>query len=191
MAERASLIASDWDWRSGIGDDILTGPFNPKAGVLRRMGWRIFRSCGAVGAGLATGFLLTIAVEAFSAVVHPVPPGVDLRDIEACRAHVARYPAWVLAVVVVTWGTITMIAAWLATWLGTRRHPAHGYFIAAVLVALVVLNMSMLPYPSWFWCGNLAALPLGGWAGTKLGRGLGSAVPESTALLERQRPAGS
>ncbi|MFM7072053.1 MAG: hypothetical protein ACKO38_09705 [Planctomycetota bacterium] len=131
----------------------------------------IFRSCGSVIAGLVVAFLLTIAVEAFSAVVHPVPPGVDLSDIEACRAHVARYPAWVLAVVVVAWGLSTAAAAWLATRLGPSRHPAHGFVVTAALLSLAVFNMSMLPYPWWFWCGNLAAFPLGGFVGVRVGRG--------------------
>lgn len=66
-------------------------------------------------AGFVLALVMTMGVEAFSAVVHPVPPGVDLRELEACRAHVARYPAWVLAAVVVAWGATTMLASWLAT----------------------------------------------------------------------------
>jgi hypothetical protein len=95
----------------------------------------IFRSCAAVSSGLVVALLLTIAVEAFSAVVHPVPPGIDLSDIEACRAHVARYPAWVLAVVVFAWGVSTVAAAWLATRLGPSRHPAHGFVVTAALLS--------------------------------------------------------
>jgi Mn2+/Fe2+ NRAMP family transporter len=122
-------------------------------------------------AGFVLALVMTMGVEVFSAVVHPVPPGVDLRELEACRAHVARYPAWVLAVVVVAWGATTMLASWLATRLGTRRLPVHGYVITAVLLALVVFNMSMLPYPWWFWVGNLATFPLAGHFGARAARG--------------------
>ena len=40
---------------------------------------------------------------------------------------------------------------------------------STILLALVVLNMSMLPYPIWFWVSNLVVFPLGFSLGAKLG----------------------
>ena len=88
-----------------------------------------------------------LRVEAFSSAVHPFPPDVDPSDYEACKAHVARCPAWVLAAAVLAWGLTTFASAWLATRLGPGRHRAHGVVVGLVLLALVVMNMSMLPYP--------------------------------------------
>ncbi len=56
----------------------------------------------AILAGLATALALVVAVEAASAVVHPTPEGFSGTQEEMCE-HVARYPQWVLAVVVVAW----------------------------------------------------------------------------------------
>jgi hypothetical protein len=108
---------------------------------------------GAVLIGLAAAFVLIIAVEFLSSIVHPT-------DIEACRAHVARYPAWVLAVVVPAWGLTTFVSVWLATRLGSGRHRAHGYVVGAILLALVICNISMLTYPIWFCAANLIVFPL-------------------------------
>jgi hypothetical protein len=127
------------------------------------------RSVGAVLAGLVVAAVLAVGVEAFSSVVHPFPPDVDPTDYEVCKAHVARYPAWVLAVGAAAWGLTTFVSAWLATRLGAGRHRAHGIVVGLILLALAVMNMSMLPYPIWFWVSNLVVLPLGFYLGARLG----------------------
>ena len=129
---------------------------------------RSIRSVGAVLVGLAVALMLIVGVEWGSSIVHPFPPGVDPTDIEVCRAHVARYPAWALFVASIAWGAITFVSAWLATRLGSGRHLAHGFAVGVILLALAVLNMSMLPYPAWFWASNLILFPLGFYWGARL-----------------------
>jgi hypothetical protein len=124
---------------------------------------------GAVLAGLVVAMLMIVVVEIPGSIVHPFPPGVDPTDIEVCRAHVANYPAWILMAVVAVWGLIAFAGAWVATRLGTGRHPAHGIMVGLILLALAVMNMSMLPYPVWFWAGNVIGLPVGFTCGAKLG----------------------
>lgn len=131
----------------------------------------LVRSGGAVLVGLVAAMVLIVGVEVFGSIVHPFPPDVDPTDYEVCKAHVARYPAWVLLVVVLAWGLTTFLSAWLATRLGSGRHRAHGMVVGAILLALVVMNMSMLPYPIWFWASNLVIFPLGFYWGAKLGGG--------------------
>src|SRR5262245_34863387 len=97
----------------------------------------LVRSVGAVLAGLVVAAVLIVGVEGFGSIVHPFPPDVDPTDYEVCKAHVARYPAWVLAVAVVAWGLTTFVSAWLATRLGSGRRRAHGVVVGLVLLALV------------------------------------------------------
>ena len=51
----------------------------------------------AVVAGMALAFALVVAVEMFSAVVHPFPPDLDPNSPGSIAEHVRRYPGWVLA----------------------------------------------------------------------------------------------
>ncbi|MEZ5944050.1 MAG: hypothetical protein R3C18_21880 [Planctomycetaceae bacterium] len=129
------------------------------------------RSIGAVVLSLIMAMVLLIAVEGFSAIVHPLPPGVDPSDIEACKAHVANYPGWVLAVVVPMWAATAFLSCWIATRLGAGRHPAHGIGVGALLFAAVTFNLLMLPYPIWFEAANYALFPLCIFAGVRLGVG--------------------
>ncbi len=110
-------------------------------------------------AGLVAGFALAlvgvIGVEAFSALVHPLPGDFD-GSMEQMCLHVARYPAWVLAVVVPMWACAAIAGTWTALWIGNRA--AFGAVGLILLVALVY-NLSELPYPAWFKAANLIVIP--------------------------------
>jgi len=129
----------------------------------------LVRSVGAVLIGLVAAMILIVGVEGVGAILHPFPPDVDPTDYEVCKAHVARIPAWILLLVVLLWGLTTFLSVWLATRLGWGRHRAHGIVVGSILLALVIMNMSMLPYPVWFWASNLIVFPLATYCGAKLG----------------------
>jgi hypothetical protein len=99
----------------------------------------------AVVAGLALAFVLVVAVELFSAVVYPVPP--ECTTMEQMCEHIARYPDWILAVVVLAWSATTYASAWVAARVGNRW---AGSAVALVLTLAIVSNLSMLPYAMWF-----------------------------------------
>ena len=129
----------------------------------------IIRGVGAVVVGLLAAMILIVGIEGLSSILHPFPPGGDPTDLEACKAHVARFPTGVLLLVVVAWGLTTFVGSWLATRLGAGRHPAHGIVVGAILLAAVAFNMAMLPYPIWFWV-NLIVFPVCCFWGIKLAR---------------------
>jgi hypothetical protein len=101
---------------------------------------------GAVVAGLAVSFVLVIAVELFTGAVHPPPKGFTGTHEEVCRL-VESYPPWVFAAAVPMWGFAAFAGTWTAGRLGNRWCAA---IIGAFLVAMTVMNVSMLPYPLWF-----------------------------------------
>ena len=133
----------------------------------------ILRSIGALVAGLVLAAVLVFALEVVTLALHPFPPGVDPNDFEVCKAHVAKFPEWVLALGTAAWATTALASSALATRLGAGRHPAHGYLIGVLLWAMVALNVSMLPYPAWFKVANILLIPLAAWFGVKFGRGAG------------------
>ena len=130
----------------------------------------IIQSTGAVVSSLIVAFLLVMVVEGISAVVHPFPPGFEGTQDEIVE-HVAKYPGWILAVVIVVWGGIIFCSTWLATRIGTGRHPAHGIGIGLLLLLALLFNMYLLPYPIWFELLILVAFPIAGYYGIRLGRG--------------------
>ena len=115
----------------------------------------------ALGGGLlavVTAILLLALVEGFSALVHPFPEGFGGTHEEVC-AHVARYPAWVLAVVIPMWGAVAFATAWVARRVGRSRAPSA--VAGGLLVAALGANLAMLPYPWWFRAGAFVAVVAG------------------------------
>ena len=62
----------------------------------------VLRCMAAIIAGMIVAFVVVVAVELFSAAVHPVPPDFAGTREEMCL-HVERIPTWVLALVVPAW----------------------------------------------------------------------------------------
>ena len=119
---------------------------------------------GAV-AGLALAFVLVIVLELFSALVHPLPPGSTGTMDEMCQ-HVARYPHWVLAVVVLAWSATGFVSVWAAARIGNR---GAGIVVALILTLAIVWNVVMLPYAMWFKVVMLSCFPVACYWGSRRG----------------------
>lgn len=124
----------------------------------------VLRALAAVVAGLLVLFILVVAVELFSAVVHPLPAEFGGTKEEMCR-HVERYPQWVLAVVVPAWAAAAFASTWTARRIGNLFASA---VVGLLLLAALGCNLWMLPYPTWFKIANLFAIPAAAFAGSRL-----------------------
>jgi hypothetical protein len=122
------------------------------------------RVLAGVVVGVVVAFALIVAVEGFSAVVHPLPEGFGETMEEMCR-HVARYPQWVLAAVVPMWAVAALTATWAA------RRVGNGYsagVVGLLLLSGLVFNLAKLPYPTWFKVVNMIVIPAAVVAGGRL-----------------------
>lgn len=128
---------------------------------------KMLRTLAAILVALFVAFILVVAVEFFSAVVHPLPQDFGGTMEETCR-HVENYPAWVLAVVVPAWALIALISVFAARRIGNHYSAA---FVGLLLLTAVAFNVSMLPYPTWFKIIILAAVPVAILAGSRLATG--------------------
>ena len=131
------------------------------------------RTLLAVVAGMALAFALVVAVELFSAVVHPMPADFDGNIPE----HVRRYPHWVMGVVVLMWGATAAAATWVASRLGGRL---AGIIVALLLAWALIFNLAMLPYVAWF----KIAMPAAFAAACLLGIRYGRRVPSPAAVAD-------
>ena len=129
----------------------------------------MIRSICGIFAGLFVALIGLIGVEGISTILHPFPPGFKASDFDACKAHVARYPATVLLLVVFLWGLTTFVSTWVATRVGNLKYCVPGIVVGIILLTGVTFNMAMLPYPNWFWV-NLIVFPACIAWGAMLGR---------------------
>lgn len=129
----------------------------------------MIRSIGSITLGFIVALILVMAFEGISAVVHPFPDGFEGTP-EEMHAHVAKYPSWVLSLCVVFWGATVLVSTWLATRFGRNRHPIHGLILGLILLALVIFNMYLLPYPLWFEAANVLVFSVCIFLGIRLGQ---------------------
>ena len=116
-----------------------------------------------VVAGMTLAFALVVAIEVFSAVLHPMPANL----IGGVPEHVRRYPHWILAVAALAWAATIAASTWVATRIGGR--PA-GIIMALLLASALIFNLTMLPYASWFKVAMSVALPITCLLGIKYGK---------------------
>ena len=124
----------------------------------------LLRTMAAFAVGVLVSFALIFGVEVLSNLVHPFPIGFEGTKEEICH-HVARYPSWVLGVVVVAWGLTAAIGTWIAQRMG-GFHAATA--LGLLLIAGVAMNISMLPYPIWFKVVIMIAVPIAVLVGIRL-----------------------
>ncbi len=124
----------------------------------------VFRSVAAFTLGLIASFALIFGVEILSNIVHPFPSDFTGTKEEICM-HVARYPNWILAGVVVAWGMTAAVGTWIARRVGSVY---SGAALGVLLVAGVALNVSMLPYPIWFKVVIMIVVPIAALSGVRL-----------------------
>ncbi len=137
----------------------------------------VLRTLLAVVAGMALALVLVIAVEGFSAVVHPVPAGFTGSMDEMCQ-HVARYPDWVLGVVVLAWSATTFVSTWVATRIGNRL---AGVAVVLILSSAIVFNVSKLPYAMWFKVVMLSCFAAACYLGARRGIQRSLPAPDSNS----------
>ena len=128
----------------------------------------IIRTVFAVILSILVAFGFAVAIEGVSSILHPWPEDFAGTAEEIAR-QVETYPAWVLVLLGgVGYGATMLICTFIATRIGHNRNPWHGYGIGLFLFAMVILNLTMLPYPIWYWVLLFTALPLAAYFGTNL-----------------------
>src|SRR5262249_54823807 len=122
------------------------------------------RTFAGILVGMVVALVLLAAVEFFGSVVHPFPEGFG-GTTEEMSQHVERFPHWILAVAVAAWA----VTAFVSTWTAKRLGNVYSFVIVGLLLlALLVFNISMLPYPMWFKIVSLVVIPAGIVAGGRL-----------------------
>jgi hypothetical protein len=136
------------------------------------------RSILAVLLGVVVGGLMVAAVEFVSHLIYPPPPGLDPANIEALKTAMANAPAGALLFVLLAWALGSLGGGWLAASIARRSPTRHALIVGAVLMAMGILNMVMIPHPPSFWLAALVLFLPAAYLGARLAR---PGVPPETS----------
>lgn len=116
--------------------------------------------------GAIAGMLTISVIEMLGHVIWPPPTGVDMNDMDAFRATVAAMPTGALAAIVAGW-TIGAFVGALAANLIAQRALA-GWIVAALVIAAIIVNATMIPGPSWMPVSGILLALLAGWLASRV-----------------------
>jgi len=110
----------------------------------------------AVVAGVVVGGLVVFVVQAIGHRVYPPPEGIDPMDREAMAEVARNLPTGAFGFVVGAWVAGALAASRVAS--GIAAHAGPGWTAGLVLVAFTVVNLVLLPHPTWVAFGGVAGM---------------------------------
>lgn len=135
------------------------------------------RSFGGVVAGIIIGVVAMMIVTFVGGIFFPVQGEVDLNDPESIRAIFASSPPAAKIIILLSWFTAAFAGGAVAKAIGRQLWAA--WTVAGLFVLMALMNVLVLPMPTWMQIMALIAPLLGGWLATHVG-------PRATAGPEEQ-----
>lgn len=129
---------------------------------------KMVRSILAILVGTLAGGMTVGLIEVPGMLLHPVPPNIDLSDTEALKARAARAPFAALLGVGIAWTVGPLVGSFIAAAIARWAWFAHGMIIAAIFVALDVMNIRAFPHPTWLVLVGVIGPLASGWFGSAL-----------------------
>lgn len=130
----------------------------------------VSRWIGGLLAGIVAAFVLVALIEGISSAAYPPPPGLDLDDMDAMKAHVAGLPIGAFLLVLLAWAAGALGGSFVASRILPGRDIAGGVVVGGLLLLGALANLMMLPHPGWFWAVSLPLIPAAAWLGVRLAR---------------------
>ena len=128
----------------------------------------MLRNILAVIAGLVITFIVIMLVEGASAMLYPPPPGIDMSDMEALKAHVMGLPMGAFLLVIAAHVLGLLAGGYVTARIATSRHRLLAMIMGIIMLAAGIMNLMSVPHPDWFWVELLLYLPAA-WLGARLG----------------------
>jgi hypothetical protein len=114
------------------------------------------RNIVAVLLGVMLATVVILVLEMVGKRVYPLPDGVDPNDQEALAKALPNMPTGAFLFLLLTYAAGSFVGGFLAARVARRAPVRQALIVGAVLMALGLANLLMLPgQPAWFWAASL------------------------------------
>jgi len=134
----------------------------------------VIRSVAAVGAGLASAFVVIMLVETVGHTIFPPPTGYDPMTPEGMTAIVAQMSPAALLFVLLAYVCGGMTGGVVAVRVSGGERLAEALVVGAVLTVGTLLNVLTIPHPVWMSGASVSVQLPAVWLGARLGSRRGS-----------------
>ena len=117
------------------------------------------RYVGAVIVGAVVAFGVVFGIEKVGHSMYPPPPGVDFSNAEALRGYIESAPSGALMWVLAAWVVATLAGGIAAGRIARSRPGVVSAMVGLVILIAAVVNLVMIPHPTWFWVSAVLAIP--------------------------------
>ena len=128
------------------------------------------RNIGAGLAGVIISMVLVWVVEKIGHVVYPPPADLNFADPDAMRAYIETLPLGALLFVAAAWFIGTLGGTCAACAIGTAKPIIFAGVVGGLMLVATVMNLVMIPHPTWFSILGVVGILIAAWLGTKCER---------------------
>ncbi|MDJ0761006.1 MAG: hypothetical protein QNJ19_16545 [Woeseiaceae bacterium] len=128
----------------------------------------MLRNVFAVILGIATFFLLIMAVQKIGHLLYAPPTDLDVKNHEQMRAYVATLPVGAILFVGLSYMVGAFGGSVVAAFVGTLKPLYFGVTIGGIVLAFALMNFVIIPHPWWFMLAGPIAIMLASYAAIQL-----------------------
>lgn len=124
-----------------------------------------------IAAGIAgvvvAGFIVWL-VEMLGHTVYPVPPELDMSDLDTLREYIAGLPTGAFVFVAAGWFLGTLGGVLAACKIGTASPMVFTMVVTGFMLLATAFNLVVIPHPLWFSITGVAGILVAAWLGLTL-----------------------
>jgi hypothetical protein len=125
------------------------------------------RSVSGVVAGVLSGVVIVMITDMIARALFPLPAGTDLTDRGAVLSAISGMPVAAFIVLITGWVAAAFVATLVAIKV-SRGGVVHGYVAGMLLFASTMLNLFLVPHPTWVLPITAALVPVTVWLATRV-----------------------
>lgn len=119
-------------------------------------------------AGVLVAGLIVSLVEMLGHTVYPVPPELDMSDLDTLREYIAGLPAGAFVFVAAGWFLGTLGGVLTACRIGTAKPMIFTMVVTGFMLLATAYNLVVIPHPLWFSITGVAGILVAAWLGLTL-----------------------
>lgn len=104
----------------------------------------------AILGGVLAGVVAVTAIEMISYYRYPFPPGLDVNDREAMRAHLAAQPPGAYLLVLAAHAVGSFVGGAVTAIVSRRKAYDRALVIGLLLMVAGMMTLLSMPHPTWF-----------------------------------------
>jgi hypothetical protein len=99
--------------------------------------------------GLIASFVTILIFESISHIIHPMPEGMDLNDMEAIKGYISTAPSIVFVLVILGYAIGSLVAGLISSAIAVTNKMTKAITVGGILMGLGAYNLFMIPHPIW------------------------------------------